>query len=340
MDVNSAANRGVLLANMPEQLLFASGWFKSLSDLVMQFLRSQTDDDCEAITADLQLFKLLRAHPETITPEKVKALSLKYAPQLKNNWVDSKVPDEKEMKAIGAWWLLKIALDVFLSKKSDLQFERLNEFLADEKKAVEVCRQQQNTDNIGPYIAKWIGEGWENSIEFEVRKILLWLAFYEKFIRATTDGFEQRFSELAMMKMFLPVAENDKLVLSNERYVSAIKQKQVGAEASWGSFYEKIAEARNTLNSGEVGDLNDAVERAIKRIRAGETPLSRANYVRNLRVLDTELRQVPLQPVELIALFCEVMTQKQTMMRKNGFPAKYIEKVFSVYPMIYERFTD
>jgi len=47
-----------------------------------------------------------------------------------------------------------------------------------------------------------------------------------------------------------------------------------------------------------------------------------------------------MQPVELIALFCEVMTKKQTEMLKDNCTPVDIEKVFAVYHRIYERFTD
>ncbi|WP_290652942.1 hypothetical protein [Idiomarina sp.] len=47
-----------------------------------------------------------------------------------------------------------------------------------------------------------------------------------------------------------------------------------------------------------------------------------------------------MQSVELIALFCEVMTKKQVaMLNDNGTPTD-IEKVFAVYSRIYEQFTD
>ncbi|MGO1328140.1 MAG: hypothetical protein ACTHT9_00590 [Idiomarina loihiensis] len=338
MDVNSVANRGVLLARMPDELLFKSGWFESFSDLVMQFLRTQNKDSAAAITSDLQLFKELRSNPEAVTPEKLKALSLKYAPELESTWVDSETPDEKE--TLGAWWLLEIVLNKFLSKQPELQFEKLNEFLADEKKAVAVYLQQKDSRSVLPYIEKWIGGDWGSSAEFETRAMLVWLAFFEKFLRVTTEGFDERFPEPAMMKMLLPVVENNKLILSNERYVSAIKQKWVGTEGSWVSFYEKITEAKDSIYSSEGEDPKAAVEKAVKRIRAGKTRLNRKNYANNFRVLDTELRQAPMQPVELIAIFCEVMTKKQTaMLNDNGTPAD-IEKLFAVYPRIYEQFTD
>lgn len=338
MDVNSVANRGVLLAGMADELLFESGWFESFSDLVMQFLRTQNKDGAAAITSDLQLFKKLRSNPKAVTPEKFKALSLKCAPELESTWIDSETPDEKE--TLGAWWLLEIVLNIFLSKQPELQFEKLNEFLADEKKALEVYLQQKDSSSVLPHIEKWIGGDWESSTEFETRKILVWLAFFEKFLRVTTEGFDERFPEPGMMKMFLPVAENNELMLSNERYVSAIKQKWVGTEGSWVSFYEKITEAKCTFYSKEGDDPKAAVEKSVKRIRAGRTRLNRKNYANNFRVLDTELRQAPIQPVELIAIFCEVMTKKQVaMLNDTGTPTD-IEKVFAVYPRIYEQFTD
>ena len=338
MDVNSVVNRGVLLVGMPDELLFKSGWFKSFSDLVLQFLRTQNKGGAAAITSDLQLFKELRSNPEAVTPEKLKALSLKYAPELESTWIDSETPDEKETS--GAWWLLEIVLNVFLSRQPDLQFEKLNEFLADEKVAVAVYLQQKDSLSVLSHTEKWIGGDWESSAEFETRKILLWLAFFEKFIRVTTAGFDERFPEPAMMKMFLPVAENNKLILSNERYVAAIKQKCVGTEGSWGSFYEKITEAKCTFYSKEGDDPKAAVEKLVKRIRAGKTRLNRKNYESNFRVLDTGLRQAPMQPVELIAIFCEVMTKKQVaMLNDTGTPTD-IEKVFAVYPRIYQQFTD
>jgi hypothetical protein len=338
MDVNSVVNRGVLLVGMPDELLFKSGWFKSFGDLVMQFLRTQNKDGAGAITSDLQLFKLLSPNRESVTSEKLKALSLKYAPELQNAWADSETPDEKETP--GAWWLLEIVLNIFLSKQPELQFEKLNEFLADEKKAVEVYLQQKDSRSVLPYIEKWIGDDWGSNAEFETRKILLWLAFFENFLRATTEGFDKRFPEPGMMKMFLPVAENNQLILSNERYVSVIKQKWVGTEGSWVSFYEKITEAKGSVYSSEGKDLQGAVEKLVKRIRAGKTRLNRKNYASNFRVLDTELRKAPMQPVELIALFCEVMTKKQTEMLKDNCTPVDIEKVFAVYHRIYERFTD
>ncbi|KPD20787.1 hypothetical protein [Idiomarina zobellii] len=338
MDINSVANRGVLLAGMAGELLFESGWFESFSDLVMQFLRTQNESNAAAITSDLQLFKLLSSNRESVTPEKFKTLSLKYAPELESTWIDSETPDKKE--TLGAWWLLEIVLNVFLSRQPDLQFEKLNEFLADEKVAVAVYLQQKDSLSVLSHIEKWIGGDWESSAEFETRKILLWLAFFEKFLRVTTAGFDERFPEPAMMKMFLPVAENNKLILSNERYVAAIKQKCVGTEESWGSFYEKITEAKCTFYSKEGDDPKAAVEKSVKRIRAGKTRLNRKNYESNFRVLDTELRQAPMQPVELVAIFCEVMTKKQVaMLNDNGTPTD-IEKVFAVYPRIYEQFTD
>ena len=338
MDVNSVVNRGVLLVGMPDELLFKSGWFKSFSDLVLQFLRTQNKGGAAAITSDLQLFKELRSNPEAVTPEKLKALSLKYAPELESTWIDSETPDEKETS--GAWWLLEIVLNVFLSRQPDLQFEKLNEFLADEKVSVAVYLQQKDSLSVLSHTEKWIGGDWESSAEFETRKILLWLAFFEKFIRVTTAGFDERFPEPAMMKMFLPVAENNKLILSNERYVAAIKQKCVGTEGSWGSFYEKITEAKCTFYSKEGDDPKAAVEKLVKRIRAGKTRLNRKNYESNFRVLDTGLRQAPMQPVELIAIFCEVMTKKQVaMLNDTGTPTD-IEKVFAVYPRIYQQFTD
>lgn len=294
MDVNSVANRGVLLARMPDELLFKSGWFESFSDLVMQFLRTQNKDGAAAITSDLQLFKELRSNPEAVTPEKLKALSLKYTPELQNSWINSETPDEKEI--LGAWWLLEVVLNLFLSKQPELQFE--------------------------------------------IRKILLWLAFFEKFLRVTTESFDERFPEPAMMKMFLPVAENNKLILSSERYISAIKQKWVGTGGSWVSFYEKVTEAKAAVYSSEGEDPKGAVEKSVKRIRAGKTRLNRKNYARNFRFLDTELRQAPMQPVELIALFCEVMTKKQTAMLKDNCTPANIEKMFAVYPRIYEQLTD
>jgi len=338
MDVNSVANRGVLLVGMPDELLFKSGWFKSFGDLVMQFLRTQNKDGAGAITSDLQLFKLLSPNRESVTSEKLKALSLKYAPELQNTWADSETPDEKE--SLGAWWLLEITLNIFLSKRPKLQFEKLNEFLADEKNAVAVYLQQKDSRSVLSYIEKWIGGDWESSAEFETRKILLWLAFFEKFLRVTTEGFDKRFPEPAMMKMFLPVVENNELILSNERYVSAIKQKSVGTEGSWVSFYEKITEAKCTFYSKEGDDPKAAVEKSVKRIRAGKTQLNRKNYASNFRVLDTELRQAPMQPVELIALFCEVMTKKQMAMQKDNCMPAAIEKMFSIYPTIYEQLTD
>ena len=338
MDVNSVVvNRGVLLAGMPDELLFKSGWFESFSDLVMQFLRTQNKDGAAAITSDLQLFKELRSNPEAVTPEKLKALSLKYAPELESTWIDSETPDEKE--SLGAWWLLEITLKIFLSKRPKLQFEKLNEFLVDEKKAVAVYLQQNDSSNVLPHIEKWIGGDWESSAEFEVRKILLWLAFFEKFLRVTTAGFDDRFPEPGMMKMFLPVAENNELILSNERYISAIKQKWVGTEGSWVSLYEKITEAKGSVYSSEGKDPQGAVEKLVKRIRAGKTRLNRKNYANNFRVLDTELRKAPMQPVELIALFCEVITKKQTAMLKDSCTPADIEKVFAVYSRIYDQFT-
>ena len=113
MDVNSVANRGVLLADMPDELLFKTGWFESFSDLAMQFLRTQNKGGAAAITSDLQLFKLLHSNSKAVTPEKFKALSLKYAPELESTWIDSEMPNEKE--TLGAWWLLEIVLNVFLS---------------------------------------------------------------------------------------------------------------------------------------------------------------------------------------------------------------------------------
>ena len=337
MDVNSVANRGVLLADMPDELLFKTGWFESFSDLAMQFLRTQNKDGAAAITSDLQLFKKLRSNPKAVTPKKFKALSLKYAPELESTWIDSETPDEKE--TLGAWWLLEIVLNIFLSKQPALQFEKLNDFLADEKKAVAVYLQQKNSRSVLSHIEKWIGGDWESSAEFETRKILVWLAFFEKFLRLTTEGFDERFPKPAMMKMFLPVVENNKLILSNERYVAAIKQKWVGTEGSWVSFYEKITEAKCTFYSNEGEDPKAAVEKSLKRIRTGKTRLNRKNYESNFRVLDTKLRQAPVQPVELIALLCEVMTKKQTaMLKDNGTPTD-IEKVFAVYPRIYEQFT-
>ncbi|WP_322406333.1 hypothetical protein U0358_11225 [Idiomarina sp. PL1-037] len=338
MDVNSVANRGVLLAGMPDELLFESGWFESFSDLVMQFLRTQNKDGAGGITSDRQLFKELRSNPEAVTPEKFKALSLKYAPELQNTWSDFEMPDEKD--GLGAWLLLEIVLNIFLSKQPKLQFEKLNEFLAEEKQAVAVYLQQKDSRSVLPYIEKWIGGNWGGSTEFETRKILVWLAFFEKFLRVTTEGFDERFPEPGMMKTFLPVAENNELIWSNERYVSAIKQKWVGTEGSWVSFYEKITEARDSVYSSEGKDPKAAVEKAVKRIRAGKTRLNRANYASSFRVLDTEFRQVPMQPVELIPLFCEVMTKKQMAMLKDSCTPADIEKVFAVYPRIYEQFTD
>lgn len=339
MDVNSVVvNRGVLLAGMPDELLFESGWFKSFGDLVLQFLRTQNKGGAAAITSDLQLFKLLHSNSKAVTPEKFKALSLKYAPELESTWIDSETPDEKE--TLGAWWLLEIVLNIFLSKQPALQFEKLNDFLADEKKAVAVYLQQKDSRSVLPHIEKRIGGDWESSAEFEIRKILLWLAFFERFLRVTTEGFDKRFPEPAMMKMFLPVAENNKLILSNERYVSAIKQKWVGTEGSWVSFYEKITEAKCTFYSKEGDDPKAAVEKSVKRIRAGRTRLNRKNYSSNFRILDTELRQASMQPVELIALLCEVMTKKQMAMLKDNCTPVAIEKMFAVYPGIYEQFTD
>lgn len=338
MDVNSVANRGVLLARMPDELLFESGWFESFGDLVMQFLRTQNKNSAAAITSDLQLFKLLHSNRESVTSEKFKTLSSKYAPELESTWIDSETPDEKE--SLGAWWLLEITLNIFLLHQPKLQFEKLNEFLADEKKAVAVYLQEKDSRSVLSHIEKWIGGDWKSSAEFETREILLRLAFFEKFFRATTEGFDKRFPEPAMMKMFLPVAENNKLILSNERYVSAIKQKWVGTEGSWVSFYEKIAEAKCNFYSKEGDDPKAAVEKSVKRIRAGKTRLNRKNYASNFRVLDTELRQAPMQPVELIALFCEVMTKKQTVMLKDNCTPANIEKMFAVYPRIYEQFTD
>ncbi|AVJ57056.1 hypothetical protein C5610_12640 [Idiomarina sp. OT37-5b] len=181
----------------------------------MQFPRTQNKDGAAAITSDLQLFKELRSNPEAVTPEKMKALSLKYTPELQNSWINSETPDEKEI--LGAWWLLEVVLNLFLSKQPELQFE--------------------------------------------IRKILLWLAFFEKFLRVTTESFDERFPEQGMMKMFLPVVENNKLILSNERYVSAIKQKWVGTEGSWVSFYEKITEAKDSIYSSEGEDPKAAVEK-------------------------------------------------------------------------------
>ena len=189
-----------------------------------------------------------------------------------------------------------------------------------------------------PHIEKRIGGDWESSAEFETRKILLWLAFFEKFLRVTSEGFDERFPEPGMMKMFLPVAENNKLILSNERYIAAIKQKWVGTEGSWVSFYEKITEAKCTFYSKEGDDPKAAVEKSLKRIRTAKTRLNRKNYSSNFRVLDTELRQASMQSVELIALFCEVMTKKQMAMRKDNCMPVDIEKMFSVYPRVYERF--
>lgn len=228
---------------------------------------------------------------------------------------------------------------LFLSKQPELQFEKLNEFLADEKKAVAVYLQQKDLRSVLPHIEKWTGGDWGSSSEFETRKILVWLAFFEKFLRVTTEGFDERFPEPGMMKMFLPVAENNKLILSNERYVAAIKQKLVGIQGNWVSFYEKITEAKCTFYSKEGDDPKAAVEKSLKRIRTGKTRLNRKNYANNFRVLDTELRQAPMQPVELIALFCEVMTKKQMAMLKDNCTPVAIEKMFSVYPRIYERFT-
>ncbi|MGM7448400.1 hypothetical protein ACP7H9_07785 [Idiomarina sp. ST20R2A10] len=304
---------------------------------MMQFLRTQNESNAAAITSDLQLFKLLSSNRESVTSEKFKTLSLKYAPELESTWIDSETPDEKETS--GAWWLLEIVLNIFLSKQPELQFEKLNEFLADEKKAVAVYLQQKDSRSVLPHIEKWIGDDWGSNAEFEIRKILLWLAFFEKFLRVTTEGFDDRFPEQGMMKMFLPVVENNKLILSNERYVSAIKQKWVGTEGSWVSFYEKITEAKCTFYSNEGEDPKAAVEKSLKRIRTGKTRLNRKNYESNFRVLDTKLRQAPMQPVELIALLCEVMTKKQAaMLKDNGTPTD-IEKVFAVYPRIYEQFT-
>src|SRR5690554_3251589 len=161
MEVNSVANRGVLLARMPDELLFKSGWFKTFSDAVMQFLRTENKEGTAVITSDLQLFKELRSNPEAVTPEKLKALSLKYAPELESTWIDSETPDEKE--ALGAWWLLKIVLNIFLSKQPALQFEKLNDFLADEKKAVAVYLQQKDSSSVLPHIEKWICDDWESS---------------------------------------------------------------------------------------------------------------------------------------------------------------------------------
>ena len=47
-----------------------------------------------------------------------------------------------------------------------------------------------------------------------------------------------------------------------------------------------------------------------------------------------------MQPVELIALLCEVMTKKQMAMLKDNCTPVAIEKIFAVYPRIYEQFTD
>lgn len=84
-----------------------------------------------------------------------------------------------------------------------------------------------------------LGGDWESSAEFETRKILLWLAFFEKFLRVTTEGFDERFPEPAMMKMLLPVVENNKLILSNERYVSAIKQNGLALKSVGFRFTKK-----------------------------------------------------------------------------------------------------
>lgn len=224
MDVNSVANRRV------------AGTY-GFSDLVMQFLRTQNKDGAAAITSDLQLFKELRSNPEAVTPEKFKTLSLKYAPELESTWIDSETPDKKETS--GAWWLLENVLNIFLSKQPALQFEKLNDFLADEKKAVAVYLQQKDSRSVLSHIEKWISDDWESSAEFETRKILLWLAFFEKFLRVTTEGFDERFPEPAMMKMLLPVVENNKLILSNERYVSAIKQNGLALKSVGFRFTKK-----------------------------------------------------------------------------------------------------
>lgn len=46
--------------------------------------------------------------------------------------------------------------------------------------------------------------------------------------------------------------------------VSAIKQKCVGTKGSWGSFYEKITEAKCTFYSKEGDDPTAAVEKSLK----------------------------------------------------------------------------
>lgn len=88
-----------------------------------------------------------------------------------------------------------------------------------------VYLQQKDSRSVLHHIEKWIGGDWESSAEFEVRKVLLWLAVFEKFLRVTSEGFDERFPESGMMKMFLPVAENNKLILSNERYGISDKTK-------------------------------------------------------------------------------------------------------------------
>ncbi len=328
--------RGLVFNQFRNLLFYQTEWFDGLSDVVLSTARSASAEP-DRITADLQLFKKIRSDCAD-DPDYFFKMLFKYAPELEARIqvIDAAKPPED----VGGWWLISIIKDQLTSgveKPLSGFWDKLSELCQDERLLIQQDSQDIRNDEINRLGAKWLDMDClpdvKEGAKYLVRIVLTWLAIYEHILREVTPGFDEFCPGPAYFRKFLPKYMDGKLLLSNAQFCIAYKEKHAsGPQKNWSNLYARVAEAQGE-NSVEK------IKKAIEQIRSGKRNLLWTNYRDNFRVLVPELNGEAFDEIEMIVLFCQLMTKVQLELLQHGFTEGQIDRLFSFYPDAYNKFT-